>query len=78
MQDFFSKHLKLDIIDNECCIGIKAKATCSAATTIQIVCECMYLAAPYTLIHTVRQEHMMLDQLRGEEVEYLESLDRRK
>jgi hypothetical protein len=28
MQDFFSKLLKLDInIDNECCIGIKAKAS---------------------------------------------------
>jgi hypothetical protein len=28
MQDFFSKRLKLDINkDNECCIGIKAKAS---------------------------------------------------
>ena len=28
MQNFFSKLLKLDInIDNECCIGIKAKAS---------------------------------------------------
>ena len=61
MQDFFSKILKLDItIDNECCIGIKAKVSAQQQNNSN-ACECMYLAAPYIKPHLRAQERMMLD-----------------
>jgi hypothetical protein len=64
MLDFFSKLFKLDInIDNECCIGIKAKASALQQHNSNALCVRVHVfgCAIHLNPHRVQQEHMMFD-----------------